>query len=325
MAEPDSNDIGALRDQARVGQPAALLALGKRLLVGEGVRQNVNEGTALIREAANKGDADANVLLSVFAAWGVLQTRNFEVALDFLLRAATLGSAHARKELQLLARSGSDDWEAVRQIVDVGALTTPAAMRTVRERPRVVVIDHFATPEECAWLIERGRPHLRRAKVYHGSAQLETSGGRTNTEADFTVFNADVLLALLRERMAVAARVASTHFEVTKLLHYQGGEQFELHGDFLELNTAELVREVEARGQRCATFLTYLNDDYSGGETEFPKLGVRHKGRRGSALLFHNTDSAGMPDYSTVHAGLPPTSGEKWLLSQWLRTRPVTG
>jgi hypothetical protein len=27
----------------------------------------------------------------------------------------------------------------------------------------------------------------------------------------------------------------------------------------------------------------------------------------------------GKVDRGTLHAGLPPTSGEKWLLSQWVR------
>jgi prolyl 4-hydroxylase len=325
MTGNSADPIAALRELARKGQPTALLALGRRLLIGDGVRQSAGEGAALVAEAAAMGDADAHVLLSVFAAWGILQPRNFPAALDRLLRAALLGSTHARRELQLLARSSSEDWHALRQGVDVAALATPAAMRTLRDQPRIVVIDDFASPAECDWLLGRCRAHLRRAMVYRGSASLATSEGRTNTEADYTIFNADVLLALLRERMAVALGVASTHFEVTKLLHYEPGEQFALHGDFLELNTPELVREVEVRGQRAATFLTYLNDDYEGGETEFPKLGIRHKGRRGSALLFHNVNGESRPDYATLHAGLPPLTGEKWLLSQWVRTRPVTG
>jgi len=31
----------------------------------------------------------------------------------------------------------------------------------------------------------------------------------------------------------------------------------------------------------------------------------------------------GKPDPLSEHAGLPVTSGEKWLLSQWIRDRPV--
>ena len=67
------------------------------------------------------------------------------------------------------------------------------------------------------------------------------------------------------------------------------------------------------------TFLLSLNDGYEGGETKFPELQQRWKGRAGNALFFWNVEPDGTPDRRTVHAGLPPASGEKWLLSQWVR------
>ena len=70
---------------------------------------------------------------------------------------------------------------------------------------------------------------------------------------------------------------------------------------------------MQLRGQRAATLLVYLNDDYEGGETDFPRINFRFKGGLGDALIFSNIDPAGAPDYDTVHAGLPPTTGEKWL------------
>ena len=80
--------------------------------------------------------------------------------------------------------------------------------------------------------------------------------------------------------------------------------------------------EMRLRGQRVATILLYLNDDYAGGETAFPELGIAHRGGRGDALLFFSADAAGVPDRRTVHAGLPPTTGSKWVLSQFIRSRP---
>jgi hypothetical protein len=59
------------------------------------------------------------------------------------------------------------------------------------------------------------------------------------------------------------------------------------------------------------TFLAYLNDDYEGGETHFPELGVRHEGTRGEGLYF----------VSVKHAGLPLTQGDKWTVSQSIRNR----
>jgi len=74
-------------------------------------------------------------------------------------------------------------------------------------------------------------------------------------------------------------------------------------------------------GQRIATVLIYLNEDYAGGETAFPKLGLNFRGATGDALFFTNVDRSGRADPLTLHAGTPPTSGEKWVLSQWIRDR----
>jgi hypothetical protein len=82
-----------------------------------------------------------------------------------------------------------------------------------------------------------------------------------------------------------------------------------------------MAADIAKRGQRFMTVLIYLNEGYESGETEFPLIGVRYKGRKGGALHFRNLDPAGAPDRQTLHAGLAPTKGEKWLLSQWIRDR----
>ena len=80
-----------------------------------------------------------------------------------------------------------------------------------------------------------------------------------------------------------------------------------------------LAREIAAKGQRVATVLVYLNDDYQDGETDFPELNWRFKGRKGDALWFWNVDAQGRPAAGALHAGIAPGNGEKWLLSQWIR------
>jgi|tagenome__1003787_1003787.scaffolds.fasta_scaffold20988880_6 hypothetical protein len=39
------------------------------------------------------------------------------------------------------------------------------------------------------------------------------------------------------------------------------------------------------------------------------------------AIFWANLDMEGHPHPLTLHAGLPPTSGEKRILSQWIRDR----
>ena len=302
---------------------AALTVLGKRLLIGEGVPISPDKALATLRDAAARGSGEAASLLSVCAAWGVGQARNVDAALDHLARAGGLGWASALRELQLLAHDPGTDPVVLRRKIDVAILRSAPVARVAVERPRIVVFERFATAQECRWLIDRASSGLQRAKVYRDSAAAQVAETRTNREMSLTIFNADVALALIRDRIAAACGAPATHFEIAKILHYSPGEQFALHADFIEPRTPELARELAARGQREATFLIYLNEDYEGGATRFPRLDWQYRGGRGDALLFSNVDADGAPDYDTVHAGMPPTSGEKWVLSQWIRTRPV--
>ena len=69
------------------------------------------------------------------------------------------------------------------------------------------------------------------------------------------------------------------------------------------------------RTDRYFTILCYLNDDFEGGATGFPKLSYSVRPRRGKAIVFPAT---------YVHSAEPVTSGEKYVLVSWLiGPRPV--
>ena len=107
------------------------------------------------------------------------------------------------------------------------------------------------------------------------------------------------------------------------VLHYSPGEQITNHFDFVDPSSPNYEQLLEQQGQRIVTFLVYLNEDYEGGETEFPRLGVSHKGRKGEGLYFVNALRSREPDRRMLHAGRPPSAGEKWVVSQFIRDRAV--
>ena len=80
--------------------------------------------------------------------------------------------------------------------------------------------------------------------------------------------------------MAACLEIPLRHFEPITVLHYAAGEEITEHFDFVDPNVPNYPQEIAQNGQRVVTFLVYLNDDYAEGETEFPRLGVSHKGRR---------------------------------------------
>ncbi len=161
-----------------------------------------------------------------------------------------------------------------------------------------------------------------RAKVYDSIARQDiTHDTRTNTAATFTLAEVGFVHLLVQARMAAACGVPMPNMEAATILHYEPGEQITNHFDFVDPQTPGYAEEVAKNGQRVVTFLAYLNDDYEGGETDFPDLGVGHKGRRGEGLFFVNAHPNGEPDTRTVHAGRPPARGEKWIVSQFIRSR----
>ena len=132
----------------------------------------------------------------------------------------------------------------------------------------------------------------------------------------------DVVTEVLRARISVAARLPEPVFEVPQVMHYSVGQEFKPHHDFLDPKHIGHSADLARRGQRVGTFLIYLNDDFEGGETEFPRAGISYRGRIGDALFLANVTPDGRPDPLTLHAGRPPTRGEKWVFSQWIRGRP---
>lgn len=104
------------------------------------------------------------------------------------------------------------------------------------------------------------------------------------------------------------------NIEGLQVVKYQPGQQYKSHYDWFEKGNYDLKQ-----GNRKATFFCYLNDDFEGGETFFPKMNFRKKGRKGSALYWPNMNKTGDVDYNTLHAGLPVNSGTKYGLNIWVR------
>jgi len=286
-------------------------------------------------EPAQQVEGTTAHLMAMRAAEGAGVPQDWRAALDLLQRSAELGFRPAQAELAALAgywalsreiEAGKESpvatWKNLRIAIDPARWLATPAKRILSAKPRIAAVEGFASFEVCDWLIAKARSKLAPAQVYDretGGPRHE--GVRTNSECHLLRDESDLLLLFLRARMAIVTELPVPWMEATAILHYTPGQEFLPHCDFLDTASAGGAKDVAARGQRVLTFLLCLNDDYEGGETEFPVLGTRWKGRRGNALFFWNVDPNGTPDPLTRHAGLPPTCGEKWLLSQWIRAR----
>ncbi len=249
------------------------------------------------------------------AAMGLGLPQDWRGALERLSQAAERGHATASQQLALLSGQAGGP-------IDMAAWMTPPPPRMLSEGPAIFAIEGFLPDAVCDWLRERAERITEPALVY----DPETGAGRresvrTNDAAQFTLDGMDVVLAVVRERIARAAGLPVPGLEWSQVLHYAVGQTFDWHVDWLDPALPGYTADLTARGQRIATCLVFLNDDFEGGETAFEAGNLRHRGRKGDALMWANTLPDGSIDRRTRHAGLPPTTGEKWVLSQWLRGR----
>ncbi len=124
--------------------------------------------------------------------------------------------------------------------------------------------------------------------------------------------------------MGRVAHVSPPVMEPLSVLHYEVGQEFRRHVDFINPDHPGFAQDLAEKGQRIATFLTYLSEDFDGAETEFPILALRWKGRPATPSCSTTSDPPGALDRRTLHAGRTPTRGEKWLLSQFIRGKAQT-
>lgn len=309
-------EFQALVRSKYAGNPRAMTSLGARLIVGRKAPFSPVDGELLIEEAAKQGDPEAWSRIAVLAAAGVGRPRSWPDAFDALGRAADLGDPQAARQLQLLQECG------VRGVADVQDWITSATPRTRREAPHLAACADLLTPALCSHLMDRTAPKLVRAQVYdayHGG--LKTDPMRTSTGVAYSLIDTDLVMQLIRARISHAAGAEVEMLEPTEVLHYAVGERYRPHFDFFHPALPNYAEEMRLRGQRVKTCLVYLNDGYDGGETSFPEIGVKFRGRTGEALIFTNVLADGSGDKRTLHTGQPPTRGEKWLLSQWIRDK----
>lgn len=315
-----------LGQAAQGGHVPAMTLLGHQFLSGRGAPLDSISGIRLILAAAERGGGLACTTAAVLLASGISGKTDWRGALDYLRKGAELGFPMAQTQLRLLAGRDGDNWKALQRAVDMKTWRRPPEPVDLSKEPRVMIFEGLATPAICDWLIAHARSRLQPAVVYGGASGTTVSHVRTSSVAELTLHDGDLMALAVRERLAAAAGVPVGNMEAPQVLHYAVGQEFVRHVDFFDTAIPSEAEEMAFGGQRVATALLYLNDEgLEGGETEFPRLGFKYRGRRGDALVFFNVDPAGQPDRRTLHAGLPPTRGEKWLLSQWFRDRPASG
>jgi prolyl 4-hydroxylase len=137
------------------------------------------------------------------------------------------------------------------------------------------------------------------------SAWAELNVSKLSDEAFAGMFRHFIDTALNRYNSDIGLTIAipnSAKFADLILKRYRPGgqERFQLHFD-----------AINHVANRYLVLLWYLNDVGEGGETRFPQLDYCVASKAGRLLMFP-------PYWMYQHEGLPPQSGDKYILSTYL-------
>ena len=182
---------------------------------------------------------------------------------------------------------------------------------------------NFASTFECAEIANAARMHLMPSFIVEEDGSLTKHNVRTSYEVRLRAGIRNIVVQAIEQRMATWSHFPVENAEYPLVLHYQDSQSFEQHYDYF-IPEEFIMGEgpLEFGGQRIATQLVYLNEQFEGGETRFDRTEHVLTPERGMCMLFFNTSPDGNVDPYSRHTGVGVTAGEKWILSRWIREIP---
>ncbi|KAL8274397.1 hypothetical protein Esti_001719 [Eimeria stiedai] len=165
---------------------------------------------------------------------------------------------------------------------------------------------HLHTPAPLFPSSQMSKGHLlmlKRLLLHHVylHAEYTTTESSTRTSKSVILQEAQTPGVVSVELLASAlAQMPLQHLEGLVLVKYDEGEYFNEHHD---------------GAFRPKTVLLYLNEVEGGGYTHFTRLGLQIAPAAGCGAVWGNVTPSGCMDTRTLHAGVPPTKGTKYVVN----------
>lgn len=204
----------------------------------------------------------------------------------------------------------------------------PNDMTTVALEPFPVMLMHRALPADaCTSLIRKADEEAlweSSTVVSSTTSQLPLQHVRTSATATFNLphHEEDETLNAIRGWAAETLGLPAEYVEPLQIARYGRGQEYKKHVDWRPAN----FNGLHIFGQRVATILVYLNTlpEGAGGETEFLALNAKVRPVQGSAAIWTNVNSQGVPTMETSHLANPVLQDGviKYALNIWVTDKP---
>ena len=172
---------------------------------------------------------------------------------------------------------------------------------------------NIITTNECNELIKIAKPKMINSTII--GEQIKDYRTAQNT----WLFEKTDLCNNIKNIISEKTNWPIENQEQIHIVKYNIGGEYKEHQDFFHPNTYYYDSQMDRGGQRKYSALIYLNDDFEGGETYFPKINYTVKPEIGKMVIWENLNKDNSLNYDSLHAGLPVLSNEKWICIVWVR------
>ena len=192
----------------------------------------------------------------------------------------------------------------------------PGVYRVPVEDAEVWALGDFMSPEECKRMCDLidacAKPSATYDETYKQAHRTSYSGN---------VDSRDPFVMSIKRRTDDLLGIPDDYGEALQGQRYLPGQEFKPHFDWFPFSGSYYQSEMDRAGQRSYTAMIFLNEVEEGGTTDFPELGISIQPKTGVLLAWNNARPDGQPNKKTLHAGCPVIKGEKYIVTQWYRTR----
>ncbi|AVL94024.1 putative prolyl 4-hydroxylase [Megavirus vitis] len=176
------------------------------------------------------------------------------------------------------------------------------------------VIKNFIEPSKCQEIMKNCRNKLFDSEVISGK------NSKIRNSQQCWIPKNDPMVLNMFENISKQFGIPFENAEDLQVVRYLPGQYYNEHHDACCDDTDKCREFISRGGQRKLTVLIYLNNEFEGGCTYFKNLELRAKPSTGDALVFYPlAKNVNKCHPLSLHAGMPVTSGEKWIANIWFR------
>jgi prolyl 4-hydroxylase len=181
------------------------------------------------------------------------------------------------------------------------------------------ILQHFITPEQCQKIISFTDGKLFDSEVIGGKHK------DIRNSQQYWIPKNDPLVKPMFEHVSKMFNIPFENAEDLQVVRYLPNQYYNEHHDACCDNNDKCLEFVRKSGQRVLTVLIYLNNEFEDGNTYFKNLNLKVKPPTGDAIAFFPLAKGTNKCHPlALHAGMPVSSGTKWVANLWFRESKFT-